>query len=115
MENLDATLEDYVEKSSDVRLLSWWGTYKESKEEYEDALHYFKRANDILSQVRVLCSMHKTDRDFIVNNFAKREMIFQKNGWACKICESEVKFEHKFQMITHWHEKHSQEKHKSCG
>ena len=58
--NMEA-LEDYVEKSSDVRLLSWWGTYKESKEEYEDALHYFKRANDILSQVRVLCSMHKTD------------------------------------------------------
>jgi hypothetical protein len=49
----------------------------------------------------------KTDRDFIVNSFAKREMIFQKNGWACKICEPEVKFEHKFQMITHWHEKHS--------
>ena len=49
----------------------------------------------------------KTDRDFLVNNFAKREMIFQKNGWACKICEPEIKFEHKFQMITHWHEKHS--------
>ena len=49
----------------------------------------------------------KTDRDFIVNNFAKREMIFQKNGWACQICEPEVKFEHKFQMITHWHENHS--------
>ena len=49
----------------------------------------------------------KTDRDLIVNNFAKRQMIFQKNGWACKICEPEVKFEHKFQMITHWHENHS--------
>ena len=49
----------------------------------------------------------KTDRNFIVDNFANRQMIFQKNGWACTICEPEVKFEHKFQMITHWHEKHS--------
>ena len=47
------------------------------------------------------------DRYFIEYNFAKRQMIFQKNGWKCKTCEPEVKFEHKFQMITHWHEKHS--------
>ena len=36
------------------------------------------------------------------------ENTFQKNGWACKVCEPEENFEHKFQMVTHLHEKHSE-------
>ena len=32
----------------------------------------------------------------------------QKNGWACKVCKPEENFEHKFQMVTHLHEKHSE-------
>ena len=30
-----------------------------------------------------------------------------KNGWICEICENGEKFEHKFQLVEHWHQNHS--------
>ena len=36
-----------------------------------------------------------------------RDQKFQKMGWPCGQCNTEEVFEHKFQMITHWHENHS--------
>ena len=33
---------------------------------------------------------------------------YQKNGnWSCSLCQNEVKFDHKFQLVTHWHETHA--------
>ena len=37
-----------------------------------------------------------------------KEIYFHKNGWSCSHCDSPEKFEHKFQMVTHWQENHSQ-------
>ena len=33
---------------------------------------------------------------------------YQKNGnWSCSLCQNEVNFDHKFQLVTHWHETHA--------
>ena len=41
----------------------------------------------------------------------ERDVILASNGWKCYLCSEETKFEHKFQLVSHWHEKHSQAKH----
>ena len=41
----------------------------------------------------------------------ERDVILANNGWKCYLCSEETKFEHKFQLVSHWHEKHSQAKH----
>ena len=37
----------------------------------------------------------------------ERDKKFQKLGWKCGRCDSEKRFEHKFQFVSHWHEAHS--------
>ena len=38
----------------------------------------------------------------------EREKYFHENGWLCGRCDSNEKFEHKFQLVEHWQENHSQ-------
>ena len=39
--------------------------------------------------------------------FIQQEKNLAKDGWICRMCENVEKFEHKFQLLTHWHENHS--------
>lgn len=48
-------LEAYISKSGDSELLKWWGQYVESQGDMGPALKYYQQANDVYSQVRVLC------------------------------------------------------------
>ena len=35
-------------------------------------------------------------------------IILANDGWTCHLCPSEnLKFDHKFQLVTHWHENHT--------
>lgn len=54
-------LQAYIQQSKDLRLLKWWGQYCESKGDFTSALTYYKNSEDILSQVRILCSMKNYD------------------------------------------------------
>ena len=49
---------------------------------------------------------HKYDV-ITVDDFIQREINLAKDGWICYMCENWGKFEHKFQLVTHWHENHS--------
>jgi hypothetical protein len=35
------------------------------------------------------------------------ELIPQRNYWKCEVCQNGVKFDHKFQLVSHWYENHS--------
>ena len=35
------------------------------------------------------------------------ELIPQRNFWKCEVCQNGVKFDHKFQLVSHWYEHHS--------
>ena len=35
------------------------------------------------------------------------ELIPQRNFWKCEVCQNGVKFDHKFQLVSHWYENHS--------
>jgi hypothetical protein len=37
----------------------------------------------------------------------ERDSNLAKDGWACHICENKEKFDHKFQLVSHWFKHHS--------
>lgn len=54
-------LEEYVEDARDKRLYLWWAQFLESKQDYERAIYFYRRAKDVLSIVRVFCFMNELD------------------------------------------------------
>ena len=37
----------------------------------------------------------------------ERDSYLAKDGWSCHICENKEKFDHKFQLVSHWYKHHS--------
>ena len=37
----------------------------------------------------------------------ERDMFLSVNGWSCVLCQNREKFQHKFQLVSHWYENHS--------
>ncbi|XP_052759432.1 intraflagellar transport protein 140 homolog isoform X2 [Galleria mellonella] len=54
-------LAQYVSKSNDVSLITWWGHYLESIGDLDGALEAYARANDFGEQTRLLCHMDRID------------------------------------------------------
>ena len=45
---------------------------------------------------------------FSAKEIVERDIILANDGWTCHLCPSEnLKFDHKFQLVTHWHENHT--------
>ena len=42
-----------------------------------------------------------------LDNQIDRDVILAQDGWACQACEGGEKFDHKFQLVSHWHKHHS--------
>ena len=42
-----------------------------------------------------------------LDNQIDRDVILAQDGWACQACEGREKFDHKFQLVSHWHKHHS--------
>ncbi|KAF6734703.1 Intraflagellar transport-like protein 140 [Oryzias melastigma] len=51
------SLEVYVSKTKDKSIYKWWAQYQESQSKMDAALHFYERAQDYLSLVRVYCYM----------------------------------------------------------
>ncbi|OUM64974.1 hypothetical protein PIROE2DRAFT_8118 [Piromyces sp. E2] len=52
-------LKEYVEKSSDKSIYKWWAQYCELKNDFEEAIKYYEKADEISLAVKVLCSSGK--------------------------------------------------------
>ena len=37
----------------------------------------------------------------------ERENILAQDSWICQACDVEEKFDHKFQLVSHWYKYHS--------
>eukprot|EP00741_Cyanophora_paradoxa_P007333 tig00001107_g7093.t1 len=48
-------LERYCTSSDDKELIKWWAQYCESNVSFDQALHFYQKAKDYLSLVRVFC------------------------------------------------------------
>lgn len=48
-------LEQYIKRSDDFDLHTWWGQYCESKSDFASALEAYGRAENHLAKVRILC------------------------------------------------------------
>lgn len=55
----DKTLEEYINKKKDPQLFKWLGNHYESQEKFDQALKYYRDANETLGIVRVL--LYKND------------------------------------------------------
>ena len=42
-----------------------------------------------------------------LENQIERDTNLAKDNWTCHACEYGEKFEHKFQLVNHWHKQHS--------
>ena len=42
-----------------------------------------------------------------IENQIERDTNLAKDNWTCHACEYGEKFEHKFQLVNHWHKQHS--------
>ncbi|XP_075890571.1 intraflagellar transport protein 140 homolog [Nelusetta ayraudi] len=56
------SLEIYVNKMKDKNIYKWWAQYLESQSDMDSALHFYERAQDYLSLVRVHCYMGNIDK-----------------------------------------------------
>ncbi|KAM3964585.1 intraflagellar transport protein rempA [Aphomia sociella] len=54
-------LAQYVAKSNDANLITWWGHYLESIGDLDGALEAYARANDFGEQTRLLCHMDRIE------------------------------------------------------
>ncbi|ORX53869.1 WD40 repeat-like protein [Piromyces finnis] len=52
-------LKEYVENSSDKSIHKWWAQYCELKNDFEEAIKYYEKAEEISLAVKVLCSSGK--------------------------------------------------------
>jgi len=52
-------LKEYVEKSTDKSIYKWWAQYCELKNDYEEAIKYYQKADELSLAVKVLCSSGK--------------------------------------------------------
>lgn len=67
-------LENYIEEKKDKELYKWWAQYLESQEKYDQALNYYKLADDFSS---------------IVNTKNRNKFFFIQNQYLNKIYEGE--------------------------
>lgn len=61
MQGQAGMLAQYVAKSSDPKLIMWWGHYLESIGELDGALEAYVRASDFGEQIRLLCHMERIE------------------------------------------------------
>eukprot|EP01064_Diplonema_japonicum_P011686 TRINITY_DN1911_c2_g3_i1.p1 TRINITY_DN1911_c2_g3~~TRINITY_DN1911_c2_g3_i1.p1 ORF type:complete len:1457 (+),score=443.26 TRINITY_DN1911_c2_g3_i1:70-4371(+) len=54
-------LGKYTSASNDKEVYLWWAQYCEANGQYEQALHFYKEANDTLSRVRLYCYLRELD------------------------------------------------------
>ncbi|ORX82074.1 hypothetical protein BCR32DRAFT_327034 [Anaeromyces robustus] len=52
-------LKEYVENSTDKSIYKWWAQYCELKSDFEEAIKYYQKANELSLAVKVLCSSGK--------------------------------------------------------
>jgi intraflagellar transport protein 140 len=66
-------LESYITQAADKELLKWWAQYCESNGYFEKASHFYSRAEDHLSLVRVACYNREFQRaaDIVRNTQSK--------------------------------------------
>jgi hypothetical protein len=51
-------------------------------------------------------SKHHYDK-ITLEHQVERDSNMAKYGWTCELCQNGEKFDHKFQLVSHWHKKHS--------
>jgi len=64
-------LEEYIGRSNDSDLLKWWAGYCESLGQYDKARHFYQRAGDQFSLVRIAC---------FNGDIAKAKQIIEESG-----------------------------------
>jgi intraflagellar transport protein 140 len=55
------SLHIYIDGRKEEALFKWWAVYLESKQDFEGALEYYKKANDVVNEVRVLGAVGRGD------------------------------------------------------
>jgi len=55
----EAKFKAYVENSSNKFIYKWWAQYCELKSDYEEAIKYYQKADELSLAVKVLCSSGK--------------------------------------------------------
>jgi len=55
-------LEEYIARSSDPELLKWWAGYCEAHGQFDKARHFYYRAQDHFSLIRIACVNGETAR-----------------------------------------------------
>ena len=51
-------------------------------------------------------SKHHYDK-ITLEHQVERDSNMAKYGWTCEVCQNGEKFDHKFQLVSHWHKQHS--------
>ena len=55
-------LFNYIEQKEDKQLYIWWAKFKESQSAFEEAIVYYKKAEDFGSYVRLLINNNELDK-----------------------------------------------------
>lgn len=70
-------LKEYMEKTTDPKMLKWWGQYIESTGDMENALSVYQKADDWFSQVKILCYLGEIGKaDVMARNSGNRAACY---------------------------------------